>query len=90
MKKQLIRISILQSSKIMTALYVLMGFIYTLVGIPMIIFGNNQLRIIGIFYLLGPIFAGIFGFIFFVIFAAIYNFLAKLLGGFEIEIKNIE
>jgi hypothetical protein len=90
MKKQLIRISILQSSKIMTALYVLMGFIYTLVGIPMIIFGNNQLRIIGIFYLLGPIFAGIFGFIFFVIFAAIYNFLAKWLGGFEIEIKNID
>jgi hypothetical protein len=90
MKKQLIRISILQSSKIMTALYVLMGFIYTLIGIPMVIFGNNQLRIIGVIYLLGPIFAGIFGFIFFVIFAAIYNSLAKWLGGFEIEIKNIE
>jgi hypothetical protein len=90
MKKQLIRISILQSSKIMTALYVLMGFIYTLVGIPMIIFGSNQLRIIGIIYLLGPIFAGIFGFIFFVIFAAIYNLLAKRLGGFEIEIKNVD
>jgi len=90
MKKQLIRISILQSSKIMTALYVLMGFIYTLVGIPMVIFGNHQLRIIGFIYLLGPIFAGIFGFIFFVIFAAIYNLLAKVLGGFEVEIKNVD
>ncbi|MGD0538458.1 MAG: hypothetical protein ABSC03_12535 [Verrucomicrobiota bacterium] len=90
MKKQLIRISILQSSKIMTALYVLMGFIYTLIGIPMIIFGSNQLRIIGVFYLLGPIIAGIFGFIFFVIFAAIYNLLARWLGGFEVEIKNID
>ena len=90
MKKQLIRISVLQSSKIMTALYVLMGFIYTLVGIPMIIFGSNQLRIIGIIYLLGPIFAGIFGFIFFVLFAAIYNLLAGWLGGFEVEIKNID
>jgi hypothetical protein len=90
MKKQLIRISILQSSKIMTALYVLMGFIYTLVGIPMIIFGSHQLRIIGIIYLLGPILAGIFGFIFFVIFAAIYNLLANWLGGFEIEIKNVD
>ena len=90
MKKQLIRISILQSSKIMTALYVLMGFIYTLVGIPMVIFGSNQLRIIGIIYLLGPILAGIFGFIFFVIFAAVYNLLARWLGGFEIEIKNID
>jgi hypothetical protein len=62
MKKQLIRISVLQSSKIMTALYVLMGFIYTLIGIPMIIFGNPQLRIIGVIYLLGPIIAGHFWF----------------------------
>jgi len=90
MKKQLIRISILQSSKIMTALYVLMGFIYTLIGIPMIIFGGKQFQIMGIIYLLMPIIMGIFGFIFFVIFAAIYNRLAKWLGGVEIEIKNID
>ena len=90
MTKQLVRISILQSSKIMTALYVVMGFFYTLIGIPMIIFGGNKLRIIGIIYLLGPIFAGILGFVFFVIFAALYNLLARSLGGLEIEIKNIE
>jgi TRAP-type C4-dicarboxylate transport system permease small subunit len=86
----MIRISILQSSKIMTALYVLMGLIYSLIGIPMIIFGNNQIRIMGIVYLLMPIFMGIIGFIFFVIFAAIYNGLAKVFGGFEFEIKNID
>ena len=32
----------------------------------------------------------IVGFLFFVIFAALYNLLAKSLGGFEVEIKNIE
>jgi hypothetical protein len=90
MKKQLIRISILQSSKIMTALYVVMGFLYTLVGIPMLIFGPSQFRILGILYLLGPIIAGILGFLFFVIFAAIYNLLASWLGGIELEIENIE
>lgn len=90
MKKQLIRISILQSSKIMTALYVLMGCIYTLIGIPMIIFGNHQIRIMGVFYLFMPIIMGIFGFIFFCIFAAIYNALAAWLGGFEVEVKDIE
>jgi hypothetical protein len=37
-----------------------------------------------------PIFMGIIGFIFFVIFAAIYNGLAKVFGGFEFEIKNID
>jgi hypothetical protein len=90
MKKQLIRISILQSSKIMTALYVLMGFIYTLAGIPMIIFGGKTVKIMGIVYLLMPIIMGILGFILFVIFAGIYNLLAKRLGGFEVEIKDID
>ena len=90
MKKQLIRISILQSSKIMTALYVLMGLIYTVIGIPMIIFGDEKLRIMGIVYLLMPLIMGIFGFVFFVIFAAIYNGLAKWLGGFEVEVKDTQ
>jgi hypothetical protein len=88
MKKQLVRISILQSSKITTALYVLMGLIYTVIGIPMIIFGGEKLRIMGIVYLLMPFIMGIFGFVFFVIFAAVYNGLAKWLGGFEVEVKD--
>ena len=90
MKKQLIRISILQSSKITTALYALMGCIYALIGIPMIILGGSQFRIMGVIYLLMPILLGILGFIFFVIFAALYNLLAKWLGGFEVEIKSID
>jgi hypothetical protein len=90
MKTQLIRISVLQSSKIMTALYVLMGFIYSLIGIPMILFGTDQIRIIGIVYALMPIILGAIGFIFFVLFAAIYNLLAKWLGGFEFELKTMD
>lgn len=90
MKKQLIRISILQSSRIITALYVVMGLIYTLIAIPMIIAGGARLRVIGITYLFMPVIMGILGFIFFVIFAAIYNVLAKWLGGFEFETKTID
>lgn len=90
MKKQLIRISILQSSKIMTVLYVLLGFIYTLIGIPMIIFGSKPFKLMGIVYLFMPLIMGIMGFVFFAIFAALYNLLAMWLGGFEVEIKNIE
>jgi hypothetical protein len=67
-----------------------MGCIYTLIGIPMAIFGSNQIRIIGIIYIFGPLIAGVLGFVFFVIFAGIYNLLAKLLGGFEVEIKNVD
>jgi len=53
MTKQLVRISILQSSKIMTALYVLMGCFYTLIGIPMIIFGGTNSESSGLFMFSG-------------------------------------
>ncbi len=89
MKKQIVSISILQSSKIVTTLYFLMGFLYSLAGIPMIIFGSRPLKIMGVIYLFGPIFAGVFGFIFFVIFSAIYNLLAMWLGGIEVKVKDV-
>ncbi|MBI3852273.1 MAG: hypothetical protein HY298_18620 [Verrucomicrobia bacterium] len=90
MKKQLIRISILQSSKIVTVLCFLMGLIYTLIGIPLIVFGSQQFRIMGIIYALMPLVTAVFGGLFFVIFAALYNFLARWLGGIEVEIKDLE
>jgi hypothetical protein len=89
MKKQIVRISILQSSKIATILYFLMGFIYVLIGIPMVIFGNNQLRILGMVYCAMPILLAVLGFIFFVIFAAVYNLVAKWVGGMEFEMIDV-
>ena len=90
MKKQIARISILQSSKISTALYFLMGFLYTPFGIAMLVFGGDKFpKVIGIVYIAMPVVMGIFGFIFFVIFAALYNFLAKLLGGIEFDFKDV-
>jgi hypothetical protein len=89
MKKQITRISILQSSKIATILYFLMGFVYVLIGIPMIIFGNDQLRIMGIIYCAMPFLLAVFGFIFFVIFAAVYNMIAKWVGGMEFEVIDV-
>jgi hypothetical protein len=56
----------------------------------MIAFGNTQFKIMGVVYLFMPILLGVFGFIFFVIFAAIYNLLASKLGGVEIEVLNID
>lgn len=90
MKQQIVRISILQSSKVLTAIYVLFGFVYTLIGIPMVLIGEGEMKIVGIFYLFGPVFMGLFGFLFFVFFAWIYNLLASVLGGFEFEVKTIE
>lgn len=89
MKKQIIRVSILQSSKIVTILYFLLGFIYLLIGVPMIIFGNAQLRIMGIIYCGMPILMAVIGFICFVICAALYNLLAQWVGGMEFEVIDI-
>ena len=44
MKKRINRISILQSSKIVTVLSALSGFIYTLIGIPMFAFGRDIMK----------------------------------------------
>jgi len=90
MKKQITRISILQSSKILVALYVLFGFIYTLIGIPLIIFGGKEMMIMGVIYAAMPVLMAIFGFIFFALFAAIYNLLAKWLGGVEVVVSDIK
>jgi hypothetical protein len=90
MKKQITRISILQSSKILVALYVLFGFVYTLIGIPLIIFGGKEMMIMGVIYAAMPLLMGIFGFIFFALFAAVYNLLAKWLGGVEVVVSDIE
>ena len=90
MKKQLTKISIKQSSKIAAALYVVIGLLYTLIGIPMIIFGGEELKVMGIVYLLMPVIMGIFGYIFFAIFCAIYNALARKLGGIEVEVTNVD
>jgi hypothetical protein len=93
MKKQIVRISILQSSKIVTLLYTLLGCLYTLIGIPLVIIGimqdKTQLEIIGGIYLFGPLFMGALGFIFFVIAAAIYNLAASMVGGFEFEVRDV-
>jgi len=90
MKKQITRISILQSSKILVALYVLFGFVYTLIGIPLIIFGGKEMMIMGVIYAAMPVLMGIFGFIFFALFAAVYNLLAKWVGGVEVVVSDIE
>jgi hypothetical protein len=89
MKKQIIRVSILQSSKIATILYFLMGFIYVLIGIPMIIFGDDKFRIMGIIYCAMPFLLAAFGFIFFVIFAAVYNVIARWVGGMEFDVIDV-
>ena len=91
MKKQVVRISILQSSKIITAIQFLVGFIYTFLGVFLIVFAHNPgHKLAGVIYLFMPIILPILGFIFFIIIAAIYNCLAKQFGGIEVEVRDVD
>ena len=90
MKKQITRISILQSSKIPTLIYAIFGFVYMIPGVFMLFSSNIALRVQGMIFCSMPIILAIFGFIFFVVFAALYNLLAKFVGGVEFEVCDIE
>lgn len=90
MKKQIKRISVAQTSKVVAILYVAFSLIYSVIGIPMILFGNAQIKGMGFMYLFMPILAGIFGFIFVAFACWIYNIVASKFGGVEFEIKDIE
>ena len=90
MKRRVARISILQSSKIVTLLYVIMGFIYVPVGVGMLIFASGEFRIMGFFYIAMPIVLAGFGFVAFVVGAWLYNVLAKHVGGFEVFVEHLD
>lgn len=90
MKKKVSRISIFRSSLIVTVLYILLGLIYSMIGIPMLIFGDERLQVMGVVYLWMPLIMAMIGFIGFVIVAGLYNLLARFLGGIEFELTDVE
>jgi hypothetical protein len=89
-RRQITKISILQSSKIVTILYVILGFIYVPIGLAMIVFGSEEFQIMGFVYLGMPLVMAVFGFVFFVIGAWLYNVIAGMVGGFEVYVDHID
>ena len=53
-------------------------------------FMGEELKLLAIICILGPMWYAILGFVSFVIFVAIYNLLAKKLGGFEFEVTDVK
>jgi hypothetical protein len=88
MKKQVSHITIFQSSKVISVLGAFTSAIFAFpLGILLILSGDSTRGLQAIVY---PFILLLFMFIFYAIFFALYNFIAKYFGGLEIELKDVE
>jgi hypothetical protein len=84
MKKQIVRVSILQSAKVAAALYLVISIPLCLsMLIPLMLTGGAMAGVsVGMLIAL-PVFYTVFGFLFTLIGAWVYNLVASQVGGFE-------
>ena len=82
MKKQVVHVSVLQSSKVMAVLYLVLSLPMVLVmAIPTLMAGGQGVSLAMLVF--APILYTVFGFIFTARGAWIYNLVAARIGGFE-------
>ena len=86
MRQQLMRLSPVQTAKVMAALYGLMGFVF----VPFFYFlmgrAPNANRPGAWFLIVVPLGYALFGFIFVAIGCLVYNFVATFTGGIEVDL----
>lgn len=88
MKKQIVQVSILQSAKVMAALYFVISIPFALLMmIPAMLAPTPGLSI-GMVIML-PIFYTLFGWLFSLLGAWIYNLVAARVGGFEFQTVEV-
>ena len=86
MAQQLRRFSIAQTAKVLGLLYGLMGLIILPFFLLGVMFSPNETGFGVGFVVVLPILYGVFGFIFTAIGCALYNWVASMVGGIEIEL----
>lgn len=97
MKKQLVRLSVFQTSRVGAIVYAMLGLIYGIFFLLTMCCTTTRTyeisyavgMILGAF-LLCPIIFGFFGFVFFTFATWAYNFTAAKFGGIEYEVKVVD
>lgn len=88
MKKQVVHVSVLQSSKVMAVLYLVLSLPMVLImAIPTMIAGGEGISLAMLIF--APILYTIFGFIFTALGAWICNLVAARIGGFEFTTTEV-
>ena len=90
MKKQIVRVSALQSAKVVAVLYLAISVPVALIMlIPTMMAGGGMLGLSVGALIAMPILYTVCGFIFALIGAGMYNFAASLVGGFEFTTAEV-
>jgi hypothetical protein len=88
MPQRIRRFGVLQTAKVVAVLYALMGLVFVPILLIVSIFSPSKDVPGPGFALLLPILYGVLGFVFTAISCAIYNFVAGLVGGIEVELDE--
>ena len=84
-KKRIAHISIHQTSKVLTILYIVLGLLFIPIGVIIILSGQT---VMGVIYVLMPFIYGIIGYPLAALMCWVYNMVAKSAGGIEFTVEN--
>lgn len=89
MKKRIKRFSVIQTAKLLAALYFVGTAIFMIPFglIMMAVGGQNSMPFGGLMVLILPVIYGIMGFVFVAVSCLLYNLVASKIGGVEVEIE---
>jgi hypothetical protein len=88
MPQRIRKFGVLQTAKVVAVLYALMGLVLVPIFLIVSMFSPAKEGPGPVFALLMPILYGLLGFIFTAIACAIYNLVAGLVGGVEVELEE--
>jgi hypothetical protein len=86
MPQQIRRFGVLQTAKVVGTLYALLGLVFVPVLLIMSMVAPDRTGMGPGFALVMPVLYGVLGFVFAAISCAIYNVVAGLVGGIEVEL----
>ena len=90
LKTQITRISFYQNAKILAILYMPIGLIYALIGAVFLLMDVDYLKYTGYIFLSMPLWLSLAVVGAHYAVAAVYNYLASKVGGFEFEFTEVE
>ena len=90
MKTQITRISFYQNAKVLAILYIPVGLVYALIGAAFLLMDVEYLKLTGYVFLTMPLWLSLAVVGAHYAVAAVYNYLASKVGGFEFEFTEIK